>query len=80
MSFSMIMRKTLRHQYPISRNKSKLTPPINREPALENYITSVEWEIHLQVNRAAPTPFYGQYYQLGKEGAILPTGEIRYCH
>ena len=39
---------------PPFRQKSKWTPPTNREPALENYIVSVEREIHRQVDRGPP--------------------------
>ena len=36
------------------RKKSKWTPLTNREPALENYIASVEREIHRQVDQRPP--------------------------
>ena len=39
---------------PPFQKKSKWTPQINKEPALENYITSVESEIHRQVNQGPP--------------------------
>ena len=50
----MTKMRIIQHLYPLSDRNRNGRPQLTKNPALENYITSVEREIHRQVNRGPP--------------------------